>query len=225
MSKWLAILGFASGICAAVVSAVAQENARRGTWSVGLTGGTLGGGPEVSYRAGTHLGLRANAAFLTFSHDEDIDDIDYDADMRLRSFGAMLDWYPVGGGFRISAGGRINDNEIAIFGAPGRNVRIGDTTYTPAQVGSLSGKVTTEDFSPMLTLGFGGTLAKGFTVAFEAGVMWQGEPRIDDLQATGSFASLSQFQADLEQEEQRIEDDVDDYQLWPIAQIELLYRF
>ena len=40
--------------------AIAQES----RWSVGLTGGTLGAGPQVAFRPSPHFGLRANAGFL-----------------------------------------------------------------------------------------------------------------------------------------------------------------
>jgi hypothetical protein len=51
------------------------------------------------------------------------------------------------------------------------------------------GTVTTDDFAPQLTIGYGGTLAKGFTLGAEIGVLWQGQPQIDDLRATGLLAS------------------------------------
>ncbi|HEY0685442.1 MAG TPA: hypothetical protein VGD45_24100 [Steroidobacter sp.] len=202
-------------------AAVAQDS----RWSVGVTGGTLGVGPQVMFRPNEHLGIRANAGFLSVSRDEEVDDIDYDGDLELSSFGAMLDWYPLGGGFRISVGGRANNNEIGLKGQPTTNVTIGDTTYTPQQVGALSGTVTTDDFTPALTLGYGGTLAKGFTFGAEIGLLWQGEPSIENLRGTGLLANASQFQADIEREERRIEEELDDYELWPILQIEVSYRF
>jgi hypothetical protein len=214
-------------ICAAVcgVALTSAAHSQEGRWSVGLTGGTLGVGPEVSFRPHTHFGVRANAGFLSVSRDEDIDEIEYEGDVELNSFGAMLDWYPTGGGFRVSLGGRINNNEIELAGAPASSVTVGDTTYTPQQIGTLSGKVAGDDFTPTLSVGYGGQLARGFTVGVELGVMWQGEPKIDDLRATGLLASNPQFQADIDAEEQQIEDDLDDYELWPVLQIEFLYRF
>lgn len=219
-SKWLVIVGTSVAACASL-----PASAQEGRWSLGLTGGTLGAGPELSYRANAHLGLRANAGFLSLSRDEEVDDIDYDAELDLNSYGMLLDWYPAGGGFRISLGGRVNNNEIDLTGTPSTNVTIGNTTYTPRQIGTLSGTVATDDFVPTLTLGYGGTLATGFTLGVEAGVMWQGQPKIDNLRATGLLASTQQFQADIEREQREIEAELDDYELWPILQVEFLYRF
>ena len=219
--SWFAAGAIALGTITAPGSALAQQ----GGWSLGLTGGTLGVGPEVAYRLNQHFGARANAGFLSVSRDEEVDDIEYDGDLDLNSFGAMLDWYPIGGGLRISVGARANNNEIGLVGAPTTNVTIGGTTYSPQQAGTLRGTVNVDDFTPALTIGYGGTLAKGFTLGAELGVLWQGEPTINNLRATGLLAGTNQFQADIEREEQRIEDELDDYDLWPILQVEFLYRF
>jgi hypothetical protein len=210
------------GLLAAASAPLCAEDGRL---AVGATAGTLGLGPEVSYRFNERVGLRANGGFFDYSDTDDLDDIEYDADLKLNSFGAMLDWYPAGGGFRISAGGRINNNKIDLVGAPTTAVEIGDVTYTPAQVGTLTGTVTTRSFAPALTLGYGGKLAKGLTLGFELGVMLQGSPKIDNLQATGSLANNQAFLTQLAIEEQQAEDDADDFKLWPILQISLAWRF
>jgi hypothetical protein len=220
-SIWIAMCVTALGTTTATSAAVAQD----ARWSVGITGGTLGVGPQIAFRPNEHVGIRANAGFLSVSRDEAVDEIDYDGDLKLNSFGAMLDWYPAGGGFRISVGGRANNNEVELVGAPGTNVTIGDTVYTPEQVGTLRGTVTTDDFAPALSIGYGRTLGKGFTFGAELGVLWQGEPNIDNLRATGPLASTPQFQADIEREQRRIEDEVDDYELWPVLQVEISYQF
>src|ERR1044072_1671527 len=66
----------------------------------GITAGTLGIGPEVSYRLSERLGVRGNVTFLSISRDIESDDITYDGKLKLQSGGVMLDVYPFGGGFR-----------------------------------------------------------------------------------------------------------------------------
>jgi hypothetical protein len=209
-----------------VASAVSlPASAEDGKLAIGVTGGTLGLGPEISWRFSEHIGLRANGGFYDYDDTDDLDDIEYDAKLKLNSFGAMLDWYPFGGGFRLSAGGRINNNEIDLEGTPTTSVEIGDVLYTPAEAGTLSGTVTTDSIAPTFTLGYGGKLAKGFTFGIELGVMLQGSPRINDLTASGTLAGNPAFIQQLAIEEQRAEDDAHDFKLWPIIQIGLLYRF
>ena len=211
------------GVAASAVSLPAL--AEGGNLAFGVSAGTLGLGPEISWRLNEHIGLRASGGFYNHDDSENLDDIDYDASLKLNSFGAMVDWYPFSGGFRFSAGGRINNNKIDLLGTPATNVQIGDVTYTPAQVGTLSGTVKTGGFAPTLTLGYGGKLAKGFTFGIELGVMLQGSPKIDNLAASGTLASNAAFIQQLALEEQRAEDDAHDFKLWPIIQIGLLYRF
>jgi hypothetical protein len=208
------------GSCA--LPAAAQEDGR---WGFGVTGGTLGVGPQLTYRAGPHFGVRANATFLSLSRDAEVDDIDYSGDADLRSFGAAVDWYPTGAGLRVSLGGRVNDTSVDLDAAPTTGVTVGDTTYTPQQLGALAGTVTVDEFAPLLTVGYGGKLGQGFTFGAEVGVMWQGAPRIDNLRATGPLAGTTLLQADIEREEQRIQDELDEYELWPIVQLEFQYRF
>jgi hypothetical protein len=196
-----------------------------GQWSLGLSGGTLGAGPEIAYRYGEHVGVRANAGFFSYDRSEELDDIDFNGDLRLNSFGLMADWFPFGGGFRLSAGARANNNEIRLDAQPTTGVQIGNVTYSPAQVGRLTGTITTDSFAPTLTLGYGGKIADGFTLGFELGLMLQGSPAVEDLTATGLLANDPTFRANLEQERRQIEADADDFKLWPVLQLHLIYRF
>lgn len=214
-----------AGVLVAAATTAMPAAAEDGRFILGVSGGTLGVGPELAYRFSDRLGVRVNGGFLNHNDSENLDDIDYDGKLKLNSIGGMLDWFPLGGGFRISLGGRANKNEIGLVGAPTTPVEIGNVTYTPQQIGSLLGTVTTNNFAPMLSFGYGGKLAPGFTLGFELGVMLQGSPKIKDLQATGSLASNQQFQTQLEIERQQAEDDISNFKLWPILQLHLLYRF
>ena len=209
-----ALAGYAATACAA-----------DGVWTLGMSGGTQGAGPELAYRAGKYLSLRANAGYFSYNHDETVNQISYSGKLQLNSVGVSADWYPAGGGLRISVGARSDSNKINLNGAPANSVTVGNNVYTPAQVGTVSGTVKGNDFAPTLSLGYGGTFAKGFTIGAELGVMFQGSPKIQNYQATGLLASNPAFQSDLQIERARVEDKVHSYQYWPIAQIELLYRF
>jgi hypothetical protein len=198
-----------------------------GKWVVGVSGGTLGIGPEIGYRYGAHAGVRASAGFLNFDHSEEIDDIDYDGKLKLGSVGLVADWYPFGGSFRLSAGARSNSNKIDLLAAPTatQTYEIGDRTYTGAQIGTLAGDVKFNKFSPSLTLGWGGKLADGFTVGFEAGVLFQGAPEINLAATGGLLANDPTFRAEVEKERLQAEDDAKDFKFWPVLQLHLLYRF
>lgn len=214
-----ALLALAAGAHSGITGA-----AEGSQWVVGVSGGTNGIAPEVGYR-GEHLGIRANGGFLNYSRSEDIDDIDYDGKLKLNSLGLLADWYPMGGGFRISAGVRANDNKVNLLATPTTNVEVGDVTYTPAQVGNLDGRVEFKSMAPTLTLGYGGKLGRGFTLGFEAGVVMQGSPKIQLASTGGTLSSNATFLAELEQERQQAEEDAKDFKFWPVVQVHFLYRF
>jgi hypothetical protein len=197
-----------------------------GRVALGLTGGTLGVGPELSVRPLEGLGVRANLTWLGFTLTEDVDDIAYDGDVDLFSVGAMADWYPFDGGLRLSAGVRWNGNDLGLSALPANDVTIGGVTYTPAEIGRLTGHVDANAVAPVVTVGWGGRLRSGFTVAAEAGFAYQGALKISDLRARGGLLENDPgLLADLEDEEQRIADEVKSYKYLPVAQIVLVYRF
>lgn len=199
--------------------------AEGGQWHAGASVGTLGISPEVGYRFGEHGGLRLNGGFYDYDRSEEIDDIDYDGTLKLSSVGMMADWYPFGGSFRLSAGARSNGNKIDLVAVPTANVEIGDETFTPAEVGTLSGGVKFKDFTPALTLGWGGKLGKGFTMGFEAGVLLQGSPKLALAASGGALANDPGFLAELERERVQAEEDASDFKLWPVLQLHFAWRF
>jgi len=202
--------------------AMAQDE---GGLSLGVTGGTLGIGPELGYRASRNFGARASATFLGISRDVESDDVNYNGDLDLQSFGAVIDLYPFGGGFRLSAGARISDNKVKLTATPTGDVEIGDDSYTSAEVGTLTGRVEPKDFAPTLTIGWGGGLTRGVKFGADIGVMFQGTPKVTELNASGSLANTPEFKESLARERAEIEDDIDGFKFYPVLQFSLGYRF
>lgn len=205
-------------------SAPAEAQDRTPTVSAGVTGGTLGVGPQVGYRFSENAGVRANATFLGLGRDVDSDGVNYDGDLKLRSFGGALDLYPMGGGFRISPGFRISDNHVRLEARPTEDVEIGDNLYTPEEIGEISGRVKAKKFAPILTVGWGGGMARGLKFGIDAGVMLQGSPRVTDLETSGMLND-PELQADIERERAEIEDDIDKFKYYPVLQLSLGYAF
>lgn len=200
-------------------------SAAPGHFTAAVTGGTLGIGPEIGYRASDAVGFRGSATFLSISKGFDSDDIAYDGKVKLKSYGAMLDFYPGGGRFRLSAGARINRNRAEADATPTTNTEVGNAIYTPAQIGRLSGNGTVKKFAPAATLGWAGGNRSGFMFTSEVGALFQGRVRINRFTATGSAQSNVAFQADLERERLSLQDDVDKFKVYPILQFGIGWRF
>ncbi len=147
--------------------------------------------------------------------------MDYDGKVQLKSASLMADLYPFGGGFFLSGGARINGNKGRATATPTAPVTISGTTNTPAQIGTLRGRAETRNFAPELKLGYAGGLRRGVTFRFEAGALFQGRVRLPTLTSSGTGSRP----ADLETERVDLQDDVDDYQVYPILQVRIGYRF
>jgi hypothetical protein len=219
MKNFIALFG---AVAAASLSttAYAQDEASS-RFSVGITAGSLGIGPEVGFRFSDYVGVRGNATLLSVSHDIDSGNINYDGKVKLKSGGAMVDFYPFKGGFRISGGVRINGNEARAIATPTGTVTVGNTSYPASAVGTLRTETDIKNVAPALTLGYGGGLSKGLVFGVEAGALFQGSVKIKPITYTGSAISA----ADLEAERRDIQDDIDGYKVYPILQLTLGYRF
>ncbi len=227
ISKTFKMLGGAA-LAMLAVPAAAQDagNDPASTVSVAVTAGTLGIGPEVGFRFADHIGIRGNATFLGVNADYDSDDITYDGKLKLKSFGAMVDVYPFGGSFRISGGARINKNYARLNATPtGSSVEVGDDVYTQAQVGTLTGRAEVKKFAPALTLGWSGSNRRGFMFGIEAGALFQGSVKVRDFTSTGTLQNNATFRASLEDERRDLQDDIDDYKVYPILQASIGWRF
>lgn len=138
----------------------------------------------------------------------------------------MADVYPFGERFRISAGARINKNRARVDATPtSATVDVGDDTYTREQVGTLRGRADVKDIAPALTIGWSGARRRGFMFSFDAGVLFQGSVRVREFTATGTAQSSAAFRNSLETERRRLQDDIDDYKVYPIVQLSIGYRF
>jgi hypothetical protein len=215
----------ALGATIALASPAAAQD-QGGSLGVGVSGGTLGAGPEVNFR-GDSFGVRGSATFLNFGRDVESDGVDYDGDLKLRSVGGSVDFYPGGGNFRVSPGVRLTRNRVELRAAPGATttVEIGDVVYTGAEIGVLTGEVRPKRLAPTLTVGYGSGRGAGLYFGLDAGVMYQGSPKVRDLSVTGPIATNAAFQTELARERGEIEDEVDNYKWYPILQLSLGFRF
>ncbi len=217
-----AVIATWTAIPATAQNAAADDGTRI---SIGITGGTLGIGPEIGVRVADNFGVRGNATFLSFSGDYDSDDVTYNGKLKLKSYGVMADLYPFGSHFRVSAGARINRNRVDLSATPTGTTEIGGVEYSAAQIGTLSGRGETKKVAPALTLGWSGAKRRGFMFGFDAGVLFQGAVRVREFRATGALANDATFRANLETERRDLQDDVDDYKVYPIVQFAIGYRF
>jgi len=220
---------YRAGILLAVivlVLPVGRAGAALDEWALGFKTSTLGLGGELTTNLAPDVHLDASILWFEFDFDMEIDDIDYDVDLQLFNPLVKLDWYPFGGDFRISAGVLFNGTDIDLEATSAEPIEIGDTIYDPDAIGSIEGDSEFDDVAPYIGIGFGNPLSRdrgwGFTADF--GVAFIGSPNVD-LTITGPFADNPLLLADLAEEEEEIEDELDKFRFYPVLALTFYYRF
>jgi hypothetical protein len=208
----------------AALPAAAQETSTPGGVTLGPTLGTLGAGGELGYRAGPYLGVRLDVSYLHFPYDRSIEGIPYRFGVNLLSGGPVLDVYPFAGGFHLTAGARLNDNRASISSTPPSNVTINGDTFTPAQLGTLSGSLKYNRVAPYLGIGYSARVTNWLELGLDAGVLYQGKPHVS-LAANGASAMDPTLQTDLAQEERTIENHLSFTTWYPALTFALLFHF
>ncbi len=220
------VVGLVMGPVAGIAPASAEV-------AVGATVGTLGVGAELVI--GTPR-LQGRFGFSTFEIDADFetDTVDYDGELELQNLVAVLDWYPTGGSFRLSGGVVLNDN--AVIGTAPIEQLVDIPPGLPPVVleglGFLRGEATIDEVVPYVGLGFGNPFAGDgrWRFRFDLGVLITGEPDVSldavinvpipippEIQALIDAFLLSE-QADLE-------DEIGDFDLYPVLAFGVAYRF
>ncbi|MEM7045202.1 MAG: hypothetical protein AAF543_20525 [Pseudomonadota bacterium] len=187
---------------------------------------TLGLGLEGGVRLNENFGVRLGGNWIGFDYDGVEGDVDYDAEVTLASLGTLVDYHPFGGGFRLSGGLRYNFNQADLDGTPTDDIDIGDETFSPAEVGTLTGDVAFDVVAPYLGVGYGATLLEGaLTVGFDLGVMYQGQADVDLDAESGLLSDSTILQDNLAIEEGEVEDDLEDFIVYPVIGLAVIYRF
>jgi hypothetical protein len=188
---------------------------------IGVKGGTLGLGVDLTGRITNWFAVRGSVNAIDAKRSYEDTDVDYDADVKLGAYGVLLDLHPFKGNFRLTAGLMKNRNEIDLTAQPTADVDIGGTTYTPAQVGTLKGSVTFKDAAPYFGIGLGDAAKGPGRVKFvlDVGVLMQGSGNVSLASSTGVVSA-----GDLRQEENDIEDDISNYKFWPVLALGVSFR-
>ncbi|MBN2590227.1 MAG: hypothetical protein JXA96_10230 [Sedimentisphaerales bacterium] len=193
-----------------------------GNVAVAAQASTLGPGGELILGLATDINARAGINVLDYDWDDrEYDDVEYDLSMDFESVSGLLDWYIFDDSFHLTGGIYSVNNETQLDARPERNVMIGNNSYTPAQVGTITGKVSYDGLSPYLGIGWGNPAQSnrrwGFTC--DAGILFLDSPDVK-LYTSGAVSSV-----DLALERKDIEDDWDSLKFYPVISVGLFIRF
>jgi hypothetical protein len=204
--------------------------------ALGLSGGTLGAGAEVSFGSPTLQG-RALLATWTNSIDVNTNDVSYSGDLQLDHLALLVDWFPTGRGFRLTGGVVFNDDRVDATAPLSQLLDPSDIPpgIPPSlidSVGRLEGSATFDSAAPYLGIGFGNSLGTSGRWRFKAdlGVMFLGEPQVDLVAAINPAITVPPevqliLDALVAEEEAYLQSEVNDYDLYPVVQLGVTYRF
>ncbi|MFN0317446.1 MAG: hypothetical protein ACKVQA_20675 [Burkholderiales bacterium] len=188
--------------------------------------GTLGLGLEVGGGLSEQWAIRAG--LNGYSVDETLTEsnVNYEAELQLRSGGITVDWHPGGHAFRVSLGAFYNGTNFSVLARPtGGTFEFNGVTYNAAEVGSFSGKIEFNKFAPFLGVGFGNVSKKGFSYSIDLGVLYQQSPKVRLDLTCGTTAQCAQLQSDARAEGAQLESELKDFRFWPVIQAGFGYVF
>jgi hypothetical protein len=193
--------------------------------AIGFKAGALGLGIEYTYQINERFALRGGINDSNYDTEGEESDITYNLDVVWDSIAVGVDLHPMKSPFRLSAGVLSSDNRIEALSRPTTNVTIGDTVYTPSEVGTLAGVAHFDDTMPFLGLGWDWSRnKKRFGVSLDLGLVDQGKAQVE-LIGTGSLLGDPAFRADIEAEEAELEDSLEDLEIAPFATLGFMFRF
>lgn len=204
-----------------------SQSSNAGNFAVGLGVGTTGLTAEAKFAATDVVALRGSFNYLEVSLDEEYDDIDYDGDFNANSFGGFVDVAPFKNGFVLSGGAYLGDKTLDLDATPSTNVEIGGQTFTPEEIGTLTGQVELKNFAPYAGIGYDGFMggSKDWSFNARAGVMFTGSPDVELESANGTLSGNAALRSELDAEVAAIEDDADEFKYYPVITIGVARRF
>ena len=208
-------------------AAEAQSRHPRSPITAALNAGTTGVGAEVQLSLGPVFVLRGGIDTLGYDFDETYSDIDYSGRFDFDTVSGFVDLHPFLNGVLISGGAYVGNRTINLNGRPTAPVDIGGATFTPAEVGTLSGRIKLSDTAPFVGVGYDDSFYREGTWGFRGmvGVAWSQEPEVGLSSSGGTLSNDPIFRARLEQEAREIQEDAKDKALFPVVQLGVTARF
>jgi len=112
------------------------------------------------------------------------------------------------------------------------NYMIGDTEYPSSDIGTFSGAVSFEnDTAPYVLLGIGRNVGGGLGLSLSVGAIQYGAPNVDlkNEKCVGSsvegIANCLLIASEIAAEERDVNNDLDEFELWPFLRVGLTYSF
>lgn len=204
--------------------------AAESNWAMTGKVGTMGLGLEMTTQLAETAQLRFGINGWDIDANRKESGVNYDATFRQRSASLIGDLFPIPDNqFRLSLGIFYNDNRLDMTARPnnGGDYEFQGNTYTAAQIGTLTGKVTVDEMSPYIGVGWGSGFSKpqGWSFVLDVGALYQGRPDFR-LSSTSVYCNTNaQCRADLANQQEQTQSDLRSWKWYPIVTAGTIFRF
>ena len=190
-------------------------------FSVGPTLSTVGAGLELGYRATPYFGLRGALTALPLNIAFTTGGVSYSGKASFLSGSLLGDYYPFGGAFHLTGGAHFNRDSLTMTAATGP-ITISGFTFTAAQVGTLTSKVSYNPVAPYLGVGAETPVMMNghVVISLDLGAMYQGPAKVLVAASAGGLAANY-----IAVEEAMVKHYADRLSSYPVVSIGAKYRF
>lgn len=191
--------------------------------SIGLT-------ENVNLRLiGSAIDIEGEDETVTVGDDGAEGDIDAELDFDYGARAAFIDWHLFGGGFRLSAGMFRNTGAADFSGTLLSTITSDGVTVNPDDISPITGEVELADsYQPYLGIGWGRGAGGdgGLSLSVDIGVALL-DTSVDFEATSTNTAALPQSELDraLRAMEVDAEEELEDYEFWPVLAIGVNYAF
>ncbi len=210
-------------------------------FGIGAKAGINGVGIDLSLGLTKNVNLRFSTASIDIDgEDETITvgddgfegDIDAELDFDYGANAFLLDWHAFSGSFRFTVGMLKNNGEADLTGVLQSGIVIDGQALDPGDLvgASVGGNISLGDsFQPYVGIGWGRGAGGdgGFSFSADIGVaILDIDVDIDaNVVAGGNFANQAALETSLRDLEKDTEDELDEFELWPVIALGVNYAF
>lgn len=184
----------------------------------GVKAGTLGLGVEATWRPVPYLDVRAGYNGFSYEDTRTEAGINYDGELDLSTVYATANLRVPLSPFRVTAGVFSNGNEVILVSRDNDSFTVGGQTFQASDVGRLEARGTFDSVAPYAGIGFDFRIADTIGLSLDAGVLFQGAVDVA-MSASGPIATDQTFIDQLEAERQELQDEIGDYEHYPVISL------
>jgi hypothetical protein len=210
-------------------------------WAVGVhtqfsTTGFVG--VDAGYKFSPNLHARLGLNTVGFNVDYASQGIDYKAKFNPTNVHLLGDFFPFGGGLRLTGGLVFQSNQFNATGTPNSSaipggvptqINLGGVNYNVGDVGTVSSEGSfSNSVAPYLGIGFGTPISPGLGFNFDAGVMFAGSANVKlraNIPSSVPAALQDQIRSSLAEQERKTNNDIGGFNIYPVISVGISYAF